>query len=222
MFRLLRNAWQNLKRSWQQFYEHNPGWQNPETRLVYQLRAMYGRGEIDQQRYKQLRLRLRRGQIWQSDINLIRQQAEQRMEAQGKMPLRYRNKETSRALDRLYVDHVMAEEKLSELEDNLKGLSDKIKWVQEQAETARKEAQASLPDEAVARASLEIWQDLVELSNNLNLRAQNIVQDKQDLKACSVQLSAAITQLKLLETQEELAKLTFHIQQDLLSQDQKR
>ena len=211
-----------LATKWRRLFEANLLMQNPETRLVYQLRAMVGRGEIDQERYRQLRSRLQRGQIWQGDINLIHQQAVRRLALQGKYPARPVNRETTQALDRLYVDRVMAEEKLSELEENQKAYSDKIEWAKEQAETARKEAQANLPDEAAARASLEIWEDLVELSLNLNERSQLIEQEKRSLNACITRLSTAITQLKLLETHEELANLTLRIHQDLTSQGQKR
>ncbi len=222
MDRLFQNILQALRASLQQFYEDHLGWQNSENRLTYQLQAMLGRGEIDQDRYRQLRLRLQRGQLWQGDLDMIRQQAERRLEIQGKLHSCQGNKETKLALDRLYSDQVTAQEWLAELETYQKEVLEKARWAAEQAETARKEAQANLPDEVSSRASLEIWQDLLDLSMNLNMRTQSIEQSKRDLNASLVQLSAAITQLSFLETQEELAKFTFRLHQDLLTPGQRK
>lgn len=222
MFQFFRELFTAFWEEWKRFLEENFRLQDPKIRLENQLRLMYGRGEITQETFHQLRFRLNWGRLGQGDLGLIHREALRRMEALGRLPVERYSPEILQSLDRLYLDRVLLEEARNEIQDRQKALEQEITWIKEQAASARQNAQDSLPDEDGARLYLEIWQHLTELSSTLDQRLLVLVQQYHGLQAQEAELNASISQLKLLGSQEQLTGLRYHIRQDFLPPGQKR
>ncbi len=195
-----------------QFYEEtflNP---DPQAKLEEQLRTLYGRGEINQQRYQQLRIQLRHGMVSKTDLYVIHQEAARRMESDKGSP------ELEHSLDRLYADRVWVEEARQQLNENTQALRKDVDWIRQQAEAARRDAGAAMPDEAAARSFLEVWQKLLSLSQGLERDLQAMERDMLNLDTLEKEIKAAIIRIKVLCSRERLAKLNQRVRGDLLSQ----
>ncbi|MCL4562327.1 MAG: hypothetical protein M1281_17160 [Chloroflexi bacterium] len=202
---------------WDQFYKENFLDQDPKERLEEQLRVLYGRGEIDQATFNQLRFRVHWGMVSQTDLTVIHQQAVRRLEAQGKYIPRRSNPELERSLDRLYADRILLEEMRHVWAETIQALRDEVSWIKEQAESARQDAGAALPNEAAARAFLEVWQKLLALSQTLDGHLQAMEQDLLSLNTLEIEIKSAITKIKLLQSREQIADVHQRIRHDLLT-----
>ncbi len=202
---------------WRQFYDENFLNPDPEARLEEQLRTFYGRGEINKDRFLQLRFQLHRGLVSKSDLYVIHQDAIRFMEAQGKYIPRKGNPRLARGLDRLYADLVWVEETRDQLKESIQALRNDVNWIKEQAEVARQDASAALPDETTARAFLQVWQKLLSLSQALDNNLQVMERDVMDLDTLEIEIKAAITRIKLLCSREQMAELSQRVRGDLLS-----
>ncbi|MGE5220818.1 MAG: hypothetical protein ACM3PY_00175 [Omnitrophica WOR_2 bacterium] len=222
MFQFFSELLSAFWEEWKRFLEDNFRVQDPKVRLENQLRLMYGRGEITQETFHQLRFRLNWGRLGQGDLGLIHREALRKLEALGRLPIEHYSPEILRSLDRLYIDHVLLEEARLEIQDRQKALEQEIDWLKEQAGSARQNAQDSLPDEDGARLYLEIWQHLTELASALDQRLLVLVQQFHSLQAQEAEINASISQLKMLGSQEKLTGLRYQIRQDFLPPGQNR
>ncbi len=202
---------------WRQFYDEtflNP---DPKARLEEQLRTLYGRGEINKERFLKLRRRLDEGLISKADLYVIHQEAIRRMEAQGIHIPGKGDPELERALDRLYADRVWAEETRDQLKENIQALRNDVNWIREQAEFARQDAGAAMPDETTARSFLQVWQKLLSLSQSMDHDLQAMERDVTNLDILEKEIKATIARMKLLHSREQLAELSQRVRDDLLN-----
>jgi prefoldin subunit 5 len=217
MFRLLAELFRAISAEAQRFSEKYLSFQDPLSRSEKQLRILYGRGAISKERYFELRNKLYRGQILRGDLINLRREAELVLEAKGEVFPRYHDPQIGRGLDRLYVDRTLLEEAQAESDHLLKTLASEVDWLREQAEAARQEAQKALPDESAARGYLEIWHDLQERAAGLEQRMGALRQNVQRLNTLQSELSATITELQVLDAQQNLAGVRVKVDQDFVS-----
>jgi hypothetical protein len=220
MFRFLREMINTILGGREDLLDTGYHRNDPKNALENLLRIMYGRGEISREVYRQLRLRLHWNQIGKGDLILLHEGYLRKLAAQGRI-LEVENREARRLLDRLYLDRVLMEEAVENVANRQKALAAELDWLHQQAESARNSAQSALPDESLARIYLEVWQDLQALASELMERQQALEQQHHRIEAQSAELKAAITKLKLIQSQERLAELNLRIRQDLLPQGKK-
>jgi hypothetical protein len=199
------------------FSEEYLSFEDPLRRAENQLRILYGRGAISKERYFELRNKLYRGVILRGDLINLQREAELVLESRGELFPRRHDPQISRGLERLYVDRTLLEEAQAESEHLLKTLASQVEWLQEQAEAVRQEAGEALPDESEARAYLEIWHDLEERADKLDERRRATRERIQRLKALQSEVSASITELHLLDAQQNLAEVRIRVDQDFVS-----
>lgn len=216
MFAWFRNWLNAIRAGISNFYEEYLHPRDPKIELENQLRIMYARGEIDRDSFFHLRFRLQKNAIGRGEIILLHRAAMQRQESKTGLAVVDRNQQNRRRLDRLYLDQVLVEEARYEMEQRQKALRQEINWVKEQAESARQSAQTSLLDEDLARAYLEIWQDLLELSGNLEARLRSASQSMRRMETLEAEIRGTTIQLKLLESQEKITELHLRVRRDLL------
>jgi hypothetical protein len=217
MFRLFSELFKAISEEFRRFSEEYLSFQDPLSRSEKQLRILYGRGAISKERYFELRNKLYRGQILRGDLINLQREAELVLEAKGEVFPRRQDPQIARRLDRLYLDRTLLEEAHAESDHLLKTLSSEVEWLREQAEAARQEAQKALPDEGEARAYLEIWHDLQERAAGLDQRMSLTRQHLQRINALQTELSASITELQLLDSQQNLAGVRVKVDQDFVS-----
>ena len=217
MFRLFAELFKAIGEQVRRFSEEYLSFEDPSRRAEKQLRILYGRGAISKERYFELRNKLYRGMILRGDLINLQREAELVLESRGELFPRQHDPQISRGLERLYVDRTLLEEAQAESEHLLKTLGSQVEWLREQAEAARQEAGKALPDESEARAYLEIWHDLEERADKLDERRRATRQRLQRLKALQSEVSASITELQLLEAQQNLAEVRIRVDQDFVS-----
>ena len=219
MGQILKNISHVVRGQWHEFYRNNILEQDSQERLEEELRTLYGRGEITRDRFIQLRFQLHWGRVSHTDFYVIHQQARRLAEAQGRYIPHWSNPELERELDRLYADRVLVEETYQRFEENIQNLRKEVHWIKEEAESARQNAEKILPfNEEGARASLEIWQKLLSLSNTLDSYIQTMQEDMAGLNTLEVEIKAAITRIKLLHSREQMVEMDQRIRRDMLAQ----
>jgi hypothetical protein len=214
---LISGLFKAIGKRLQRFSEEYLSYEDPLRRAEKQLRILYGRGAISKERYFELRNKLYRGVILRGDLINLQREAELVLESRGELFPRRHDPQISRGLERLYVDRTMLEEAEAESEHLLKTLVSQVEWLREQAEATRQEAGEALPDESEARAYLEIWHDLEERAEQLDERRQAARERLQRLKALQSEVSASITELQLLDSQQNLVEVRVKVDQDFVS-----
>ncbi len=217
MGKIVNSVIQDMWEVWQQFYDENFLNPDPLARLDEQLRTIYGRGEINKDRFLQLRSQLHQGRISKTDLYVIHQAAIRRMEAQGNYIPHKSNPELERSLDRLYADRVWVEETRDQMKEYIQALYNDTNWIKEQAESARQDAGKAMPDETTARSYLQVWQKLLSLSQSIENELQAMERDLMNLDLLEKEINAAITRIKLLRSREQLAELNQRVHSDILS-----
>ncbi len=217
MGRILRDLVHGVQVEWRQFYRENFLMVDPQERLEDQLRVLYGKGEINADDYQNLRFRLHRGRVGETELYVTHMQAIQLKEAQGRYAPRHLDPALERWMDRLYADRVLLADMHREFEEEIHELHSEINWIKEQAESCRQDAARVLPDEGAARAFLEVWQKLLTLSQTLETQIQAMEQDLLDLNTHEVEIRATITKVKLLQSRQQLDELSQRIRHDLLT-----
>ncbi len=217
MGRLLNELARTMRVEWRQFYQENLLMEDPIERLEERLRVLYGKGEISAEYYRQLRFRLHRGLIGQTELYVAHMQAIQLREAQGRYTPRYLDPALERWLDRLYADRVLLEDMRRDFDEETQALRSEIGWIKDQAETFRQDAEKALPDDEAARAYLEVWQKLSTLAQSLDTQLQAMEQDLLGLNTLEVEIKSTITKVKLLQARDRLQDLSQRIRHDLLT-----
>jgi hypothetical protein len=120
--------------------------------------------------------------------------------------------EVQKGLERVYIGRALLEEARFSTEQTLQVLAGEILWIQGQAQVAEQEARQALPDENIARNYLEVRRDLVDHSNRLINRRDELQRELRLISSEEVQLRTYEAELRLVSTQEQLvrANLQFH------------
>jgi len=215
---MLKELIQTIYKELQDFYRDNLRQQNPGERMGKQLRLMYGRGEITKDKFFLLRDKLYQGQAIQPELETAHRIAVLRLEERGERLIRQSNKEIARSLEWLYLDHALLEEVRFETEQSISILQDEANWSRQQAESTRQAAQTAISDEAEARSLLNIWQDLLELAEDLERRVQLVRHSLSHINALEARLRAYEAELKALDSSGHLEEIRKYIDQDFNSQ----
>lgn len=217
MSRLLRGIIQAIFAEFRRLNQSYLHIQDPIIKTRNELRIMYGRGEINREQFFRFRRRLNLGQLIQGELTVIHGEARYRLEAQGK-PVVYQHRgEIARSLERLYLDLGLLEEARYDAHNLLVEIETQIKWIRQQADDAHAEAGSVLPDESQARAYLNIWKNLGELSDIMQDRMQKTQQNLRGIQTLIAEIRAYVAELMVLEMQEQQENLKVRIRQDLLS-----
>ncbi len=207
------------------FYELDrwlKGFFAPEDTLIQtenRLRIMYARGEVSPERFSQLRYRLKNGSLLPSELPLIHQEALHLGRGQAGPE---RCTELTRRMDSLYLDLALVRETRQELDQRQADLAAESAWFKQQADEAHHNAELMLSDEAASRSALDLWQQLLSLSGNLDQRLATLKMERQNLQALEAELRSTIAQLRALDTLEQQAALSLRMRQDLLIQGPRR
>ena len=191
--------------------------QDPILKTKNELRIMYGRGEINREQFFRFRRRLNQGQQIQGELTVIHREARYRLEAQGKPAVFQHRGEIAHSRECLYLDLGLLEEARYDTHNLLVEMEAQIKWIRQQADEAHAEAVAALPDESQARAYLNVWHNLGELSEILQDRMQKIKQNLEGIQALIAEIKACEAELMVLEMQEQQERLKVRVRQDILS-----
>lgn len=177
----------------------------PAKRMERQLRIMYGRGEIDQKTFFRLRASLEKGYFIEGELQTAHHQGIVRLQREGRYIEHHFDPEIRRGLEQIYLKRAMLDEVRYEMNQALKALGAQREWMTRQADAVRDEAQLALPDEAAARAFLEIRQDLLDRLNALDRRALQVQQDLRQIDVLAAELGMYEAELMLVDSQEHYA-----------------
>ncbi len=208
LFEWLAAVFQELRR----IYVDNLASGGPARRMERQLRIMFGRGEIDRPTFFRLRNNLEKGYYIEGDLQMYHRKAEARQGMEGKYLVGHTDREIARSLDDLYLNRAVLEEVRLEMKQALKVMETTQEWIQKQAGAIQENAQSALPNEADARAFLEIRQDLLERIQYLKSRSNSAKQNMRQIDMMEAELGMYEAELMLLESQEHYAavKLALH------------
>jgi prefoldin subunit 5 len=208
LFEWLLEVFRELRR----IYLDNLASGGPSRRMWRQLRIMYGRGEIDRPTFFRLRSNLEKGYYIEGDLQMYHRRAEARLVTEGKYLVGHTDPEIAHSLDNLYLNRAVLEEVRLEMKQALRVMASTQEWIQQQAGTIQENAQRALPNEADARAFLEIRQDLLERIQYLKSRSNAVQQNMRQIDMLEAELGMYEAELMLLESQEHYAavKLALH------------
>lgn len=215
---MLKELIQTIYKELQDFYRDHLRQQDPDERMGKQLRLMYGRGEITKDKFFLLRDKLYQGQAIQQELETAHRIAVLRLEEGGERLIRPSNREIARSLERLYLDRALLEEVRFETEQSIGVLQDEANWSRQQAESTRQAAQTVISNEAEARSLLNIWQDHLELAEDLERRVQLVRHSLSHINALEARLRAYEAELKALDSSGHLEEIRKYIDQDFNSQ----
>ncbi len=194
------------------FFNENLGSGGPAGHMGRQLRIMYGRGEIDRPTFFRLRNNLEKGYFIEGDLQMYHRKAEARLVTEGKYLAGHTDPEIARSLDNLYLNRAVIEEVRLEMKQALRVMESTQEWIQKQAGAVQENAQNALPDEAGARAFLEIRQDLLDRIQYLKNRSTTAQQNMRQIDMLEAELGMYEAELMLLESQEHYTavKMALH------------
>jgi vacuolar-type H+-ATPase subunit I/STV1 len=215
---MIKELIQTIYKELRDFYQNNLRQQDPFERMGKQLRLLYGRGEITRDKFFLLRDKLYQGQAIQEELAIAHRIGVLRLEERGERLIRQSNKEIALSLERLYLDRAMLEEVRFEILQSINNLQDEANWARQQAESTRQAAQAVITDEAEARSLLNIWQDLLELAENLERRMQLVRHSLSRINALEARIRAYEAELKALDSNGHLEEIRKYIDQDFNGQ----
>lgn len=212
---LIQTIYQEL----QDFYQKTMRFQEPSEQMGRRLRLLYGKGEITREKFFLLRDKLYQGQNIQQELEIAHRIGVLRLEERGERLIRQSNKEIAHSLERLYLDRALLEEVRFEMEQSARALQDEAKWAREQAEMTRQSAQAAIADELEARNLLNIWQDLLELADDLDQRKQLVRHRLSHIHALEARLRGYEAELKALDSSGRLEDIRRYIDRDFNDQE---
>jgi hypothetical protein len=173
---------------------------------------MFGRGDLDRKHFFRFLRRIHEGELVEGELRILERQAQLQKQAKGEVLPDPRNPEVQKGMERVYIGRALLEEARCSTEQTLLALAGEIDWIQEQSTTAEQEARQALPDETVARGYLELRQNLIDHSGRLVARRDELQRQLRLLSAAEVELRTYEAELRLVSTQEQLARanLQFH------------
>lgn len=197
-------------------YHDNISLRDPFHRLDDELKMMFGRGEISQEKYAQIKSKLYQGQIGRGDLQLLHRDALQKPSGasySAQFPL---DPEIQKSLNRLYLDRARLEDGRMEAEKLLDSLDAGLKQVRDRAEHAREKARSTLPDEHAARVYLEAHQIYLERAHILEERLYSLRDSLRRIEVLRNQLEAYEAELMILGSEQQLVGLETSIRESLL------
>ncbi len=200
--------WQELF----QYLDEHFSFQSTTDRQLKRLRVMFGRGEVDRKHFFRFLRRIQEGELVEGELRILEREARLQKQARGEALPDPRNLEVQKGLERVYIGRALLEEARFSTEQTLQVLAGEILWIQGQAQVAEQEARQALPDENIARNYLEVRRDLVDHSNRLINRRDELQRELRLISSEEVQLRTYEAELRLVSTQEQLvrANLQFH------------
>lgn len=189
----------------------------PVDRMGRQLRILYGRGEMDRAAFFRLRGLLEKGYNIEGEMKSLRRRAAYRVESEGQDALSLAGPEIARGLDFIHYNRARLEEVRAGLGGLLRVLESEQDWTAQQAAEFYKQAQSALPDEAEARAYLEIRQDMLERLQGFERRIKALREDQRRIVRLEGQLRSYESELRAAQARETLALEEVSIKRKLLS-----
>lgn len=215
---MIKELIQTFFKELQNFYQDNLRQKDPFERMGRQLRLLYGRGEISRDKFFLLRDKLYQGQDIQEELDIAHRIGVLRLEERGERLIRQSDFEIARSLERLYLDRALLDEVRFETERSIDILQDEANWARQQAESTHQAAQAAITNEAEARSLLNIWQDLLELAEDLERRVQLVRHSLRRINALEARIRAYDAELKALDSSGRLEEISKYIDQDFTGQ----
>jgi len=215
---MIKELIQTFFKELQDFYQANLRQQDPFEQMGRQLRLLYGRGEISRDKFFLLRDKLYQGQDIQEELEIAHRISVLRLEERGERLIHQSNKEIAHSLERLYLDRALLDEVRFETERSIDILQDEANWARQQAESTHQAAQAAITDEVEARSLLNIWQDLLELAQDLERRVQLVRHGLRRINALEARIRAYEAELKTLDSRGRLEEISNYIDQDFTGQ----
>ena len=215
---MIKELIQTIFKELQDFFQESLRQQEPFERMGRQLRLLYGRGEITRDKFFLLRDKLYQGQAIQEELEIAHRIGVLRLEERGERLIRQSNTEIAQSLERLYLDRALLEEVRFETERSISVLQDEANWAHQQAESTHQAAKNAITDEAQARNLLNIWQDLLELAEDLERHAQLVRYSLNRMNAIEARIRAYEAELKALDSKGRLEEVSKYIDQDFTGQ----
>ena len=212
---LIQTIYQKL----QDFYQKTLRQQDPFEQMGKKLRLLYGKGEITREKFFLLRDQLYQGQNIQQELEIAHRLGVLRLEEKGERLIRQSNKAIAHSLERLYLDRSLLEEVRFEMEQAARALQEEAKWARGQAELTRQSAQEAIADELEARNLLSIWQDLLELADDLDRRERLVRNRLSHIHALEARLRGYEAELKALDSSSHLEEIRRYIDRDFNDQE---
>ena len=175
-----------------------------------QLYAMYARGEVDKETFRALKELAKRGELRAVDVAVLRYEQKRKPRPRSSPA-----SEEEVAIRQLQSRIAQLEEARKESSRVLTSLQEKIEDVKARAQK-REEAARQLvsSDEALARRYLLEKQELLETQARLEEQAQALRDDLTKLDDLRGKLEAKVTELKALQSRQELQALQTEIVQE--------
>ena len=215
---MIKELIQTIYQELQDFYQETIRQRDPFEQMGRKLRLLYGKGEITREKFFLLRDKLYQGQNIQQELEIAHRIGVLRLEERGERLIRQSNKEIVHNLEQLYLDRALLEEVRFEMEQSVIALQDEAKWAREQAEMTRQSAQAAIADELEARNLLNIWQDLLELADDLDRRERLVRNRVSHIHALEARLRGYEAELKALDLSGRLEDIRRYIDRDFNDQ----
>jgi hypothetical protein len=140
---------------------------DPTSALVRELRLMFGREDISQEKYIQLKEMALRGQLGRGDLAILRRGVYR--ERNGPDNNRHVRQKVSRKVEELHLEKTYLLDAKLEAEDQLNHLEQLLLIVREQAEKAGEAARQAISDEDNARKFLVEKYHYLKLAKRIQL-----------------------------------------------------
>ncbi len=171
--------------------------------LREELYEMFGRGEIDERTFRQLKELADRGELRPVDLAVLRFERQRRT-----APLRTEEGEEAAALRQLRARIAQLEGAREASLRTLEELRAQIADVQARADRREEAARLAVAaDEALARRYLQERQVLLETQERLEAQARALEEDLEKLEALKAQLEARVAELEALQARQALSSL---------------
>jgi prefoldin subunit 5 len=220
--RLIDEALDEGRRRRENSYDRPP---DRRAEIEQEIKLMYARGDIEADSYHRLRELARSGALSWSELKRVHQEssaskaASKPARATQPESRRKRDAEIVNSLNRLYTHRSRLDQARTETEQVLQKLEKDVTRLREQARTAGEQAQQALPDEARARDYLETKQEIMERIQVLEERVRGLQESLHRIDDLRGELATRETELKALESGQELADLEASIRADLLNDE---
>ena len=181
--------------------------------LQEQIYDMYGRGELDEQTFSELKDLAARGQLRPVDLAVLRYERHQKSRAR---PPASEEEVAIRQLKARIAQLEGAREESSQVLAALQEKAEDVKARAQKREDAARQAVAM--DEALARRHLMEKQKLVETQTHLEEQAQALRDDLARLDELQGELEAKVMELEALRSRQEIGALRAEIAEGTLEE----
>ena len=191
---------------------------NSGAGIEQEVKILYARGEIDSGAYHRLLEMAQNGQLSWDDLNRVEKKSLSSVIQEQPAP-RKRDAEIVGHLNKLYSHRKQLEQSRQETENVLGTLEKEASRLQDQAVVAEEKAQQTIANEEVARDYLQTRQEALERASAVQERLDDLRQTLRRIESLEADLATRESELKALESEEQLAGLEANIRQDLLGDE---